>query len=156
MVRGYVAVRADREVECRKLEASLRWRTRGKGQPVRGEVESLTLFEGTWQAGENRRYDFEMTLPAGPFTYDGHHLEVAWEVRAEADIPWALDPEAEEEIVLEPRPGDEPDWQTAVATPSLLPEKLRPDAESPPAEENRRPPRRRATRWASAAWRCFC
>jgi len=135
VVRGHVEVQADREVECKELRTGLRWQTRGKGEPVLGQAEDLTLFEGTWRAGEHRRYDFEMTFPAGPFTYHGHHLEVVWEVRAEADIPWALDPKAVEEIVLQPRPGDEPDWEAAVATPSLLPKELRPDAEEQPAEE---------------------
>lgn len=135
-VRGTVEVACDGEVHCAGLTAELRWRTHGRGSSAHGERRSQILFEGDWRAGQHTRYPFAFELPAGPFTYHGHYLNVAWEVRTRADVPWALDPKDSREIALEPHAeeegeaGVEPDWGAAVATPSLLPGELQEEIEA--------------------------
>lgn len=124
VVRGSVEVRTDEPVRCDGLTVELRWRTHGKASSVKETAVSARLFAGEWRGGAVHRYRFELELPAGPFTYHGHYLNVVWEVYASADVPWAFDPDAEQEIALLARPGDEPQWLTAVATPSLLPREL--------------------------------
>ena len=59
-----------------------------------------TLFEGVWRPGEQPRYPFEFTVPAGPLSYHGKVLNVDWYINATADIPWAFDPKAEAEIFV--------------------------------------------------------
>lgn len=127
-VRGYVEVRVDEDVRCDGLVAECRWRTHGKGSSVHGEPLRLELFQGDWRAGALQRYPFELTLPHGPFTYHGRYLNVVWEVRAVADVPWALDPKVEREIVLAPVPDAEPRWVEFLGgegTVRLLPPVLR-------------------------------
>lgn len=130
VVRGWVEVRCDEEVECHGLTAGLRWRTRSKGTPAARVVASEELFQGLWRADTVERYPVALALPAGPFTYEGHNLEVAWELFAEADVPWAFDPAAAREIVLEPDPDAEPDWQRAAGDALHLP----PELQAEPAE----------------------
>lgn len=137
VVKGYVEVRADEEVQCNGLTVGCRWKTHGKGNTDRGQLLSQDLFQGRWLAGAVQRYPFTLELPAGPYTYHGHYVNVAWAIQAQADIPWAFDPKAEREIVLEPDPEAEPDWLAAVGDSLLLPYELQQKAKGEPIEKAR-------------------
>jgi hypothetical protein len=107
-VRGQVLVSVTEAIQCRGLTASLRWRTHGRGNRREGPATVVKLFEGEWKAGEQRVYSFELPMPAGPATYHGTVLNVDYYVTAQADMPWALDPKAEAEVLLPP--ADSPDY----------------------------------------------
>ena len=130
-VTGTVEVRTDAEVQCKGLTVECRWRTHGKGNTARGPAQEVELFQGTWRAGTTQQYAFSFELPHGPFTYHGHYLNIGWFIRARADIPWALDPKAEEEIGLEPAPDIEPQWANLVASVNDLPRALRAEVQPP-------------------------
>ena len=104
-VRGEIEVRTDEDVRCDGLTVELRWKTHGKGNSVHGDPVEVELFQGDWRAGAIQRYPFAIELPKGPFTYHGHYLNVVWEVRARADVPWAIDPKAEREIAVSADPA---------------------------------------------------
>ena len=55
----------------------------------------MVLFVGEWQRGQSYSYRFELVAPAAPFTYDGHHLNIDWVVRANVDLPLSRDPNVE-------------------------------------------------------------
>ncbi len=99
-VIGKVEVTACHDCECRKLSVSLEWRTSGKSNTDSGEQHSLELFKGSWRAGQQTAYPFKFTAPAHPLTYHGKLFNVDWHLRARADIPGALDPKVDEQIVL--------------------------------------------------------
>ena len=101
VVAGRVEVRVDADCTCNGLEVTRLWATHGKGNRAQGAEESQTLFTGTWRAGETHDYEFRFTIPPGPLTYHGEYLNVDHYIQATADIPWAFDPSAEEEL-LEP------------------------------------------------------
>lgn len=124
IVCGTIEATVDDAVKCNGLKAGIRWRTFGKGDSVDEEIESETLFEGEWEAGRVYSEYFEFELPAGPYTYHGHHLNVLWEVFACADIPWARDPETAVEIALKPDPAKEPDWVAAAGSADFVPMRL--------------------------------
>ncbi|MBW3563144.1 MAG: sporulation protein [Acidobacteria bacterium] len=124
-VRGIIDVRIDKDVRCDGLEVGLRWRTHGRGNSVTERIVFETLFEGEWTAGTVFRRPFAFEFPAGPYTYHGTLLNVVWEVYATADIPWAIDPRVEEEVVLRPNPEAEPNWLTAAGSETYLPAKLK-------------------------------
>ncbi len=122
IVRGTLEVRVDKDAKCNELKVGLRWRTHGKGNSVSEEIASQVLFQGDWTAGATWTGRFELRIPsAGPFTYNGHYLNVAWEVFARADIPWAIDPKTEIEILLEPDPEADPDWIAAAGSSHHVP-----------------------------------
>lgn len=104
-IRGVVSVQVDKDVRCNGLVVGLRWRTRGSGNCYLIVLEERVLFQGHWQRGESCDYPFELIAPEGPLSYAGHHVSVAQVVYATADIPWALDPKAEVDYVLDA--GDE-------------------------------------------------
>ena len=101
-VTGVVEVRVNKECRCRKLTLTREWRTHGRGNRVSGDKKDTILYEGTWSPGEEISYSFEIDLPNGPTTYHGHYLNVDWYIKARADIPWAIDPKAETEVLLDP------------------------------------------------------
>jgi hypothetical protein len=132
-VTGTVEVRTDTEVQCKGLTVECQWRTHGKGNTARGQAQRLDLFQGTWRPGTVRRYAFSFDLPHGPFTYNGHYLNVGWFILARADIPWAIDPKTEHEIAVEPDPTAEPQWLNLVQSAADLPEALRTQVQGPNA-----------------------
>lgn len=98
-VQGMVGVTVNKACTCRGLTVTLRWRTHGRGNRAFGGDVTVPLFEGEWTAGERHIHPFELRIPeGGPQTYHGELLNVDWQVRATADIPWAFDPVAEEDI----------------------------------------------------------
>jgi hypothetical protein len=105
-VSGRVVVRTDSPVKCDGLDAKLEWFTHGKGNEDQEAVETERLFTGQWSGGETVAYPFRFTAPATPLSYAGEILNVDFRVRVTADIPWALDPKAEQtiEIAHDPPP----------------------------------------------------
>ena len=116
-IRGRVRVRVSQDVTCNALQVGLRWSTHGSGNEDSETGVAETLFEGEWHEGEDREYPFELTAPAGPASYNGHHVSIAHRVYATADIPWAFDPKAQVDFHLSgaavswtkylPEPADE-------------------------------------------------
>ncbi len=106
VVKGTLEVRVDAKCRCDALTVTRLWRTHGRGNTARGGEEVQTLFTGEWRAGESLEYPFEFTIPPGPITYHGHYLNIDHYLEARADIPWAFDPKAETELLVEL--GDDP------------------------------------------------
>jgi hypothetical protein len=101
-VSGLIGVTVNKDCTCDGLTVTREWRTHGSGNSATGGSEVQVVFSGEWKAGEQHFHPFEVTVPRGPVTYRGHLLNVDWYIRARADIPWAFDPKAEEEILLVP------------------------------------------------------
>ncbi len=116
-ISGHVVVRTDQDVRCDGLDVELNWRTHGRGSVASGDAQTIRLFEGEWADLTNLRYSFQFTVPGGPVTYHGHYLNVAWTVRAHADIPWKFDPKAEVEFALTSGPETEQraNWESQFA-----------------------------------------
>lgn len=100
-VSGTIQVRAESDCECRKLTLTRQWRIDGKGHKDAGKKEEQVIFQGgSWRGGESASYPFAFDAPPGPLTYAGEIVKIRWHLRASADIPGALDPHDEEELVL--------------------------------------------------------
>ena len=107
-VRGAVVVEVSKDCRCDGLHVELGWYTHGKGNSVEQTCAQTRVFSGEWRADEQARFPFEFRLPNGPFTYHGHLLNLDWYVWASADIPWAIDPKIEEDILVASRALDQP------------------------------------------------
>jgi len=97
VVRGVVRVVVSDEVTCDGLQIVPRWWTHGRCRKSTGELDEVQLFEGMWAPG-TYEYAFSLPVDDAPLTYRGHNLNVDWEVKATADIPWAFDPKATAEF----------------------------------------------------------
>jgi Arrestin (or S-antigen), C-terminal domain len=104
-IRGHVSVSADTAVRTKGLSVSLGWRTHGRGNKAEGPESKVQLYSGEWAAGEQSSYAFELVAPSGPASYHGTIVNVDHYLTARADLPWALDPKAETEILLVPPRG---------------------------------------------------
>ena len=89
----------------------------GRGSKNRGEAEKLFLHQGAWQPGEYS-YEFEFALFDEPISFQGRHINIDWYLRARADIPWAMDPKAVQDIILTVNPelpGENADRDAALS-----------------------------------------
>jgi hypothetical protein len=99
VLRGMVHVDVSSECQCNALTLDVGWETRGRGNRASETLQSQVLFTGGFQPGQNQTFPFELTVPGGPPSYVGHYLSIVWQLRARADIPWALDPKASQDIM---------------------------------------------------------
>ncbi len=100
LIRGEVRVETDREVSCRELRIELAWRTHGVGNVDQDTLESQVETELKWRGGWGATYPFSFRAPEKPLTYHGQLLNVDWEIRAQADLPWAIDAKASEDVIV--------------------------------------------------------
>lgn len=105
-VRGKLHVFVNDSCQCDALTVTLQWRTHGKGNKDKGPEDILPLGVFRWLPGESSVHDFAFTLPSGPVTYHGQIVNVDWYLLARADVPWAIDPKIEQDIVLLPAPPE--------------------------------------------------
>jgi hypothetical protein len=116
-IKGRLTVRVDADCTCRALTLEAGWKTHGKGNRTSGSGPVDLLDAGEWKTGKEESYPFCLTAPSGPVSYHGHYLNVDWVVRARADIPWAIDPKAEEEFLLLPGSTEQYDFGPAHTDP---------------------------------------
>ena len=99
-ITGTVVVEPEKDINCKALEVTCYWATHGRGNIARGEVQIETLFQGTWQGGQQYKYPFKLTTATWPPTYYGNYLNVSHFVEARAKVAWAIDPKSQQEFTL--------------------------------------------------------
>ncbi|MDF1663547.1 MAG: hypothetical protein P1V97_17380 [Planctomycetota bacterium] len=100
IVRGRVTVQANSNCTCNGLILTGLWRAHGHGNRASEDCHEEILFRGDWTAGQKETFPFHFEVPPGPLSFHGHYLNVDWFVGVTADIPWALDPSAEEDFIV--------------------------------------------------------
>lgn len=109
-VQGTVSVSTGSSpVEEAELVIALEWFTHGFGNRAEETVAERTIPVENWDAESEHVYEFSLEAPPGPYTYRGRYVNVDWQIRAAADIPWEFDPEATRELTLEPESGGDYD-----------------------------------------------
>lgn len=93
-IKGTVFAIAEKEVSCSALTVASGWSTHGSGNVDRSELDSVTVFSGSWSAGQEYHYPFELRTASWPPTYYGTHLNVSHGLLAKAKLAWAIDPTA--------------------------------------------------------------
>ena len=97
-ITGTITVVPEKQVSCKGLVARCIWSTHGRGNIDTGQVDSQTLYEGTWLAGQEYTYPFKLNTATWPPTYYGTYLNVGHYVAAQAKLSWAIDPKAQVEF----------------------------------------------------------
>lgn len=101
-----LVIRANRDVRADAVSVALGWRTHGKGNRDSDTADTVELGAIELEAGKEHREQITMTAPHGPVSYHGVLINVDWYLSARADVPWAIDPKTEEELLLLPAPPE--------------------------------------------------
>lgn len=101
---GTLVVRAEGEVHVDGSKVVLAFETRGLASKHRSEELSSIAAGFDLVDGEERAIPFAIELPLEPVTLQGRVVGVCWLLRAELDVPWALDPTAEIELMVHAAP----------------------------------------------------
>jgi hypothetical protein len=102
-ISGRIKISAHDDFLCRKLTLIREWKTGGRGNYATGGEEGMIFADNTeFHTGETQEYPFRFVGLFGPASYHGHYLQVDWQLRAQADIPLALDVKCEEKFLLAP------------------------------------------------------
>ncbi len=94
---------SEKLAKVKAVTIELRARVHGSG-----DSESVVGAKGVLRQGPVTMAElpFRLLVPAdGPVSFQGRYVKIDWEVVAELDIPWAIDPKRVRPIVVEPRRG---------------------------------------------------
>ncbi|NDJ54776.1 MAG: hypothetical protein GYB68_17035 [Chloroflexi bacterium] len=80
-----VSLVADSAVEAKEVRFELVWYTEGKGDREEAVVGWKTLHQGNLSAGQSLSDELTITIPASPWSYDGHVVSIAWAMRVIID-----------------------------------------------------------------------
>lgn len=100
---GVVKISAYEDFHCRRLTLIREWKTGGRGNHASGGEEGMIFADDTeFHAGETHEYPFRFAGLLGPVSYQGNYLQIDWQLRAQVDIPLAVDVKREEKFLLVP------------------------------------------------------
>ncbi len=105
IIRGFVAVRADKDFECNRIVVTFTGEvktriTTGSGKHRHTHRETIPIVKtgvivhegGLVYAGESR-FEFEFQIPPNaPPSYDTYHGDIYYRLDAKIEVSWALDP----------------------------------------------------------------
>ncbi|MDA7979763.1 MAG: hypothetical protein MPJ50_13430 [Pirellulales bacterium] len=98
-VAGRVRVSCMETLACRGVRLTIGWRTEG-----RGDQDSALILDDTPHYGElspgDHEFPFSVEIPAGPISYQGHHIKIVWFAAARIDLAWKRDPKAEQQFLV--------------------------------------------------------
>jgi hypothetical protein len=103
-VQGWVRLTPDGSVNSDRVMAWLEWHTEGRGDRDQGRADEVEVLKGPLSGSLVQ--SFTLTLPALPWSYAGHYINIIWQVLVVVDIRFARDIRLEEPIAVAPRrPG---------------------------------------------------
>ncbi len=102
-VSGEVHVRVNKDTTSDGIQLTHYWKTHGYGNTDSGgDGFEMLAGDSELRAGEDLVFPFSFVAECQPLTYHGHHINIDHYVKVAVDVPWAIDPKAEEEFILLP------------------------------------------------------
>jgi len=102
-VRGTVTVTPTRDVEVKDIQIALMFRTRGRGTTDSERADTLSgLFSGAVSRDMPASYEFTLTLPDAPWSYDGQLIEIEWNVEVFFDARGLIDARHHQPFIVAP------------------------------------------------------
>jgi len=103
-ISGTIDVQVFEDCQCKELTIRPTWESHGRGKLQSGTGPTTTLFSGEWRRGDEAKYPFSLTAPAGPTSvFHGTRRmrrHVDWHFVAYAVLGDSRRIEAKEAIVL--------------------------------------------------------
>ena len=69
-ISGTIDVQVFEDCQCKELTIRPTWESHGRGKLQSGTGPTTTLFSGEWRRGDEAKYPFSLTAPAGPTSVD--------------------------------------------------------------------------------------
>jgi hypothetical protein len=101
-LEGSVTITPAADLACQNVFIRLRWHTEGRGTRDQKTAAESSLFQGVLPANQPAVFAFRFTAPVEPWSYQGRHVNIVWELEADIDLPMALNPKSRFAIVLRP------------------------------------------------------
>jgi hypothetical protein len=101
-VEGKVTITPRADLNCNGINLKLEWHTEGRGDRDSGTAGETNLFQGVLPGGRAAEFPFRMNLPDQPWSYDGHYINIVWELAVDIDLPMAINPKSRSPIVVRP------------------------------------------------------
>lgn len=109
-LQGSVTLYLDQAVKCNHFFIRLGWHTEGRGSQYTEKVSELDVFQGEISASLPMTQNFSFTLPAQPWSYEGHYISIVWGVEFEVDVPWGRNLKHFAPFILSPRRQVATEW----------------------------------------------
>lgn len=100
-ITGRVIIHVNEDAKCRGISLIHQWKTHGRGNVSLGPKETINLDTAeSLVAGEILEFPFSVASATHPLTYHGTLINIDHYLSAEVEIPWAINPKAQEEFIL--------------------------------------------------------
>ena len=102
-LEGVVQVLPDSNIRAKKVMVQLTWHTEGRGTRAEGTAGQVEIAQGNLVANTPIVQSFAFNLPAEPWSFAGHYINIIWQVEVIVDIPLGVDLHAEQPFVMAPQ-----------------------------------------------------
>jgi hypothetical protein len=102
MLEGSLTVTPQSDVTCKALRIRLGWHTKSRGNRVNRVVTESNVFNGVLPVGQPATFAFQFQMPLEPWSYTGHYVSIVWELVAEIEQSFMLNPKSVLPIILRP------------------------------------------------------
>lgn len=104
VISGQIAIEPDEDIPCRDVTVWVGWHTEGKGDQDRGVAGSQKIEHKEVLRRRSLLADrFSFQLPAQPWSYSGHLINIVWAVELKIDVPMRKDVSTRVTFALLPR-----------------------------------------------------
>jgi hypothetical protein len=100
---GVAQILPDGNIRAKKVTVQLGWHTEGRGTREEGTAGQVEIAQGNLVANTPIVQSFTFNLPAAPWSFAGHYINIIWEVKVVVDIPLGVDLHAEQPFVMAPQ-----------------------------------------------------
>ena len=100
---GVAQLLPDGNIRAKNTVVRLAWHTEGRGDRDSGIAAQVEIGQGNLTANVPVTQSFAFNLPAEPWSFAGHYINIIWEVQVVVDVPMGLDLHAEQPFILAPR-----------------------------------------------------
>lgn len=102
-VSGTVQITPRQDIKSKAIVLTHLWKTEGIGNSHSETLQTIRLAEAQQlTAGQELTFSFEVTAPASPLPCRGKLIAITHAVNVYIEVPWAIDPNFEEDYLLEP------------------------------------------------------
>ena len=102
LISGIVEIIPRENMECRAILIQLKWFTCGRGEMDEEIVSEKKFHPAGLIAEMSMRESFSFMLPAKPWSFHGHYIDLVWAIAVKIELPFRTDVETIQVFVMSP------------------------------------------------------